>query len=54
MVLPMLFWLINSVRPTLYFNLDFKATIEKQRIKKVHAVLQVIKQFHQNGGVSQF
>ena len=29
MVLPMLFWLMNSVCPPLYFNLDFKATIEK-------------------------
>ena len=54
MVLPMLFWLINSVRPTLYFNIDFKATIEKQRINKVQAVLQVIKRFYQNGGVSKF
>ena len=34
MVLPMLFWLMNSVCPTLYFNLDFKATIEMQRINK--------------------
>ena len=54
MVLPILFWLINSVRPTPYFNLDFKATIEKQRINKVQAVLHVIKRFYQNGGVSQF
>ena len=34
MVLPMLFWLMNSACPTLYFNLDFKATIEKQHINK--------------------
>ena len=30
MVLPLLFWLMNSV----YVNLDFKATIEKQHINK--------------------
>ena len=34
MVLPMLFWLMNSVCPPSYFNLDFKATTEKQHIKK--------------------
>ena len=34
MVLLMLFWLMNSVCPTLSFNLNFKATIEKQHINK--------------------
>ena len=32
----MLFWLMNSVCPPLYFNLDFKATIEKQHINKAN------------------
>ena len=34
MVFPMLFWLMNTVCPALYFNLEFKATIEKQCINK--------------------
>ena len=34
MVLPMLFWLMNSVCPMLYFNLDFTAAIEKRHINK--------------------
>ena len=34
MVLPILFWLMNSVCPTLHFDLDFKATIETQDINK--------------------
>ena len=36
MVLPMLFWLMNSVCPPLYFNLYFKTTIEKQHINKAN------------------
>ena len=36
MVLAMLFWLMNSVFPPLYFNLDVKATIEKQHINKAN------------------
>ena len=34
MVLPVLFWLMNSVCPMLYFNLDFTTTIEKRHINK--------------------
>ena len=34
MVLALLFWLMNSVCPTLHFDLDFNATIEKQHINK--------------------
>ena len=49
----MLFWLINSVCPALHFNLDFKATIEKQQINTAE-LLQVIERFCLNGGVSQF
>ena len=33
-VLPMFFWLMNSVCPPLILNLDFKATTEKQHINK--------------------
>ena len=54
MVLPMLFWLINSVCPMLYFNPDFKATIEKQHINRAKLFYKSFYDSAKNGGVSQF
>ena len=56
MVLPILFWLMNSVCPTLYFNLDFKATIETQHINKAKLPYKSSNDYAnlKNGGISQF
>ena len=45
---------MKSVCPMLYFNLDFKATIEKQHINKAELFYKSSNDSAKNGGVSQF